>query len=75
MISSVQRSSFATMCGLGNPSSGSVLVQVSAHGDSIPATMNPDGSITWTNPQPRVAPGQSVVFYADDVVLGGAIAV
>lgn len=33
-------------------------------------------SIHWQEPQPRIAPGQSVVFYdeADELVLGGAVA-
>ena len=59
-----------------------VLVQCSAHGDPRRATIS-DGSgsvgairVEWDEPQRRIAPGQSVVFYdLDDTrVLGGGIA-
>jgi tRNA U34 2-thiouridine synthase MnmA/TrmU len=30
--------------------------------------------LRWDDAQPRIAPGQSVVFYEDDQVLGGALA-
>ncbi len=52
-----------------------VLVQTSAHGASVPATFSGDG-VRWHARQRRVAPGQSVVFYAldDDRVLGGGLA-
>ena len=52
---------------------GPVLVQTSAHGGPRPATL--DGArVCWQAPQQRVAPGQSVVFYDGDEVLGGGIA-
>ena len=55
------------------PAQGPVLVQTSAHGAPRPATL--DGNLVrWRTPQQRVAPGQSVVFYDGDEVLGGAIA-
>lgn len=60
---------------------GRVLVQVSAHGTPMPATVeviDPRSvRIVWTEPQRRVAPGQSVVLYDldDRCVLGGGIAV
>ncbi len=55
------------------PARGAVLVQTSAHGAPRPATL--DGTrVCWRTPQPRVAPGQSVVFYDGDEVLGGGIA-
>jgi tRNA-specific 2-thiouridylase len=52
-----------------------VRVQTSAHGDAHPATFTGDG-IAWADAQRRVAPGQSVVLYADDndAVLGGGLA-
>jgi tRNA-specific 2-thiouridylase len=62
-----------------------VLVQCSAHAVPLPATLEhgddlEDGStatgtvrVVWAEPQRRVAPGQSVVFYdpTDERVLGG----
>ncbi|MCP5025998.1 MAG: tRNA 2-thiouridine(34) synthase MnmA [Actinomycetia bacterium] len=50
---------------------GDVLVQVSAHGTPRSATYT-GGIVRWHQPERRVAPGQSVVLYADDRVLGGA---
>ncbi len=64
------------------PMGGEVLVQCSAHGDPRPATVQPSAAderrmhVRWHEPQRRIAPGQSVVFYdlADTGVLGGGIA-
>ena len=50
-----------------------VLVQWSAHGRPVEATWDGDG-VTLDHPQRRVAPGQSVVLYDGDTVLGGGIA-
>ena len=55
---------------------GDVLVQCSAHGDPVPATITvtDDGiAVAWHTSQRRVAPGQSVVVYdaSDTYVLGG----
>ncbi len=55
------------------PFEGEVLVQVSAHGTPRSATYT-DGVVRWHQPERRVAPGQSVVLYTDDRVLGGALA-
>ncbi|MEO1063282.1 MAG: tRNA 2-thiouridine(34) synthase MnmA [Actinomycetota bacterium] len=50
-----------------------VLAQSSAHGRPTAASL--DGTVLrWSEPRPRVAPGQSVVLYDGDVVVGGAIA-
>lgn len=57
----------------GAPVDGPVLVQCSAHGPALPADLR-DGVVHWHEPQRRVAPGQSVVLYVGDVVLGGATA-
>ena len=57
-----------------------VLVQSSAHGTAIPATveiLSADSvRITWSEAQRRIAPGQSVVLYnmTNTHVLGGGIA-
>jgi tRNA U34 2-thiouridine synthase MnmA/TrmU len=52
---------------------GEVDAQCSAHGRAHPATF--DGSVvTFAERQRRVAPGQSVVLYRGDEVLGGGIA-
>lgn len=55
------------------PVDGSVLVQTSAHGEPVAAVLV-SGAVHWEAPYRRVAPGQSVVFYDGDVVLGGALA-
>jgi tRNA-specific 2-thiouridylase len=58
---------------------GPVLVQCSAHGDAQAASVMSIGDtveVSWAEPQRRVAPGQSVVFYdpSNARVLGGGIA-
>ncbi|MDP1793093.1 MAG: tRNA 2-thiouridine(34) synthase MnmA [Acidimicrobiales bacterium] len=52
-----------------------VFVQTSAHGTSELATWR-EGRVVWDSLHRRVAPGQSVVLYADDddSVVGGGIA-
>jgi tRNA-specific 2-thiouridylase len=49
-------------------------VQVSAHGRPVPATWSPPGSVMVAEPIRRVAPGQSVVLYRGDAVVGGGTA-
>lgn len=61
------------------PVAAEVLVQCSAHGATRPANIRPsDGGmlVEWAEPQQRIAPGQSVVFYDldDRRVLGGGTA-
>jgi tRNA-specific 2-thiouridylase len=59
------------------PAPGDVLVQTSAHGVARPARVEHvagGARVRWHDPQRRVAPGQSVVFYRNDVVLGGGTA-
>jgi tRNA-uridine 2-sulfurtransferase len=63
-----------------SPITGEVLVQCSAHGRATPARISPSTAgavaVRWSDPQRRIAPGQSVVFYTSDdtSVLGGGIA-
>jgi tRNA-specific 2-thiouridylase len=57
----------------GEPVAGPVLAQCSAHGEAAPAEV--DGSrLRWCKPRRRVAPGQAVVLYRGDEVIGGGIA-
>ncbi len=51
----------------------SVFVQGSAHGEPLAAKYFSD-RVVFDEPQRRIAPGQSVVVYDNDVVLGGGIA-
>jgi len=55
------------------PASGPMLVQTSAHGVPTPGAFA-DGVVRFVEPQRRVAPGQSVVLYDGDDVVGGGIA-
>jgi tRNA-specific 2-thiouridylase len=52
---------------------GRAHVQASAHGEALPALVEPD-RVVWDAPRDRIAPGQSLVFYDTDLVIGGAIA-
>ncbi|MCB1016192.1 MAG: tRNA 2-thiouridine(34) synthase MnmA, partial [Acidimicrobiales bacterium] len=55
------------------PVAGPVQAQCSAHG--APATARVEGAtVRWDRPQRRVARGQSVVLYVDDLVVGGGFA-
>ncbi|MGH3280230.1 MAG: tRNA 2-thiouridine(34) synthase MnmA [Trebonia sp.] len=45
--------------------------QVSAHGRPVAATWSADGRVVLAEPIRRVAPGQSVVLYRGDAVVGG----
>jgi tRNA-specific 2-thiouridylase len=57
------------------PYEGEVLAQTRAHGQPQPAVFERRGDagvLRWDTAQPRVAPGQSVVLYRGDTVLGGA---
>lgn len=56
------------------PVTGPVLAQVSAHGGVRPGVLDGTGTLWWSRPERRVAPGQAVVFYRGDEVLGGGTA-
>ena len=57
---------------IGDPVDGEVELQCSAHGRTEVGTVAVDG-ITWAAPHRRVAVGQSVVAYVDDLVVGGGM--
>jgi tRNA-specific 2-thiouridylase len=60
-----------------DPVEGAVLAQCSAHGSSDPAEVSATeggARVRFASPRRRVAPGQSVVLYRDDLVVGGGIA-
>ena len=56
------------------PVEGRVLVQSSAHGLVAEATLM-GSTVVFDEPRSAVAPGQSVVLYRGEDVLGGGIAV
>lgn len=56
----------------GTPATGRVMAQYRAHGEPVPATLHSD-RLLFAEPQLAVAPGQTVAFYDDDRVLGGAL--
>ena len=58
---------------VGGPVSGAVDAQCSAHGAAVEATLE-SATVRFAEPHRRVAPGQSVVLYRGDEVLGGGIA-
>ena len=70
----------------GPPAAGErLLVQCSAHGTPLAGRWEPDpspagtapatGRVVWEQPSRKVAAGQSVVVYRDDLVVGGGSAV
>jgi tRNA-specific 2-thiouridylase len=64
-----------TSLGPGLAAGSPVLVQSSAHGTPVAATFDAGTAVVrFHEPQPRIAPGQTVVLYRGDVVVGGGIA-
>ncbi len=55
------------------PTSKELTIQASAHGARIVGHIN-ESTLMWQKPQMTIARGQSVVFYQEDRVVGGAIA-
>ena len=75
----IERSPVQQLVWAHQPVQGPVLVQCSAHGEAHAATLQLDDDVAiaqWQQPQRRVSPGQSVVFYdlSNTRVLGGGIA-
>tara|TARA_B100000953_G_scaffold201106_1_gene165713 strand:+ start:1160 stop:2194 length:1035 start_codon:yes stop_codon:yes gene_type:complete len=60
------------LCWVGEPYLVNVDVQTSAHGQTAPASVR--STVDWVEPHVKVAPGQSLVFYDGDLVVGSAIA-
>jgi tRNA-specific 2-thiouridylase len=56
----------------GSGADGPVMTQYRAHGDPVPGWLT-DSSLIFDQAQEAVAPGQTVAFYDDEVVLGGAL--
>lgn len=56
-----------------SPATGRFDVQCSAHGAALPADVDA-GTVRWVSPRRRVAPGQLVVAYDGDEVVGSAVA-
>ena len=61
------------LCWVDKPYLGNVDVQASAHGRTSPARVT--STVDWVDPHVKVAPGQSLVFYDGDLVVGSAIAI
>lgn len=59
---------------VGTPVAGPLLAQVSAHGAPRPCQADGGHTVVFANPERRVAPGQSVVLYDGDTVVGGGTA-
>jgi len=57
----------------GDPIETGLVAQTSAHGKTRPAQVV-GNEVRWDTPHQRVAPGQTVVLYEGDVVVGGGIA-
>jgi tRNA-specific 2-thiouridylase len=57
----------------GGEPAGRFAVQCSAHGAALPADVV-GGTVRWLEPRRRVAPGQLVVAYDGDEVVGSAVA-
>ncbi|HEX4864236.1 MAG TPA: tRNA 2-thiouridine(34) synthase MnmA [Acidimicrobiales bacterium] len=73
LVSTLQLSS---MCWVDQPAvAGETLeVQMSAHGRPVTGAWSPPGKVELGNAARRVAPGQSVVLYRGDSVVGGGVA-
>lgn len=61
------------------PKWGAIEAQTSAHGSALAADIAPNddahATLSWDRPHQRVAPGQTIAFYRDGLVLGSGTAV
>ncbi len=73
----VEASSFRWIAGSASPPGTACEAQLRAHGDAHPAQIELSGGdavvIRFTTPVGQAAPGQSVVLYRGDEVLGGGL--
>ena len=70
----VERSPLESWSWVGERVDGTLLVQCAAHGEPVAAVVDDaagGASVRWAEPHRRVAAGQSLVAYVDDVVVGG----
>ncbi len=67
-----QQTPIANLHWVGEADHGTLHVQTSAHGKTYPARI--DQRVIWEEPHMKVAPGQSIVFYKNNTVVGSAIA-
>ena len=71
----VQETPFTDLEWTAGVESGPVEVQTSAHGVTAAGEVDvPAQLVRWREPHMRIAPGQSLVFYRNDLVRGGALA-
>lgn len=56
----------------GDPQGGAMEAQYRAHGDAVPVRVE-GRHVTFSEPQPAVATGQTISFYSGDEVLGGGV--
>jgi tRNA-specific 2-thiouridylase len=64
-----------TWAGVAPPPDGATITaQLSAHGRARPARWHAEGTVAFAEPQRRPAPGQAVVLYDGDAVVGGGTA-
>ena len=70
----VKQTEFRDLLWSAEKTGGEFLVQTSAHGKPKLAKVE-EGLLVWKNAHSRVASGQSLVFYKENQVIGGAIAI
>jgi len=57
----------------GSGGDGPVMAQYRAHGEPVAAWLTDSSILVFDDPQEAIAPGQTVAFYDEEVVLGGAL--